>query len=112
MTHLENHCNQVQCGLDASRRSHQQAEVAYGELYGKAESCYADLTLTRKAYDKAESFLQLQVQSNANQSSLVNAEIARLIAHNRQPTDANQELSESKQSQPSSSYEVVPGEKL
>ena len=75
---LESHVNQLQQGLDTSQRGHQQAEVAYRELYGKAESCYTDLTNTKRVFDKTEQFMQAQLQGTSKQSNLAIAETGRL----------------------------------
>lgn len=104
--HLENHCSQVQYGIDASQSGHQQAEAAYGELHAKTESCYSDLSHTRKAYEKA-SFIQSQLQGNSSPAWQTHR--LRVWKQGTGSCAKNQELSESKQSQPSSSYEVVPG---
>ena len=80
VSHLASHVDQLQQGLDTSQRSHQLSEASYGELFGRAESCYTDLSNTKRAYDQTEQHMQAQLLGTSNQTKLANAEIGRLEA--------------------------------
>ena len=112
MGHLESHVDQLQRGLDTSQRNHQLSKAPYGELFGRAESCYTDLSNTKRAYDQTEQCMQAQLLGISNRTKFANAEIGRLETQVQQLEEKNNELSESRQSQPASSYEVVPDETL
>ena len=74
---------------------------------------YSDLCNTMASYDRAEQFMQAQLQGTSNQSSLATTEIVQLQAQVRNLEGKNQELSESSRlSKSSSSYEMVPDDKL